>query len=200
MGPINLIINFFFALSECFCEQFPETLLTYKRLLSCSPDEMVAVESSVKVFVTQSKDALVNKDSSQLPVLVLFDESIDLNQIFMCARDNAEVIWSHLHLIMATYFPNEEMPVVEPQESAVNFIEKMIVQVASQMPPIDPTANPQQVFTELLKTDIISNIFTQVQSQMAKQADFTPSNLLLAVSKVLAGTKNFDNLPIGGQK
>ena len=197
---MNHTLNFFAALSECFCDTFPETLATYKTLLTLGAGQLGELEAQFKVYILANKEAIGARRFQALEALKLFDEIPEINfqRIYQdpVGVANDEVIWAHLCLILQSYLPPDEVSDAlavtnrPTHSSAESFIENLVTRVAEGLPALDETASPQECIQALLRSDAFSQMFNEIQYQVTSHresgtTEFTPANLLLTATKIL---------------
>ena len=189
------ILNFFAALADCFCEPFPETLALYKLLLSLDNDEMASVERNIHEWTEANLTALCACNYVDLTPMQIKEATKPLifQNLFVhpLGQTNSIEIWAHLHAITKCAFPETNMTVAHTATAPVpvaNFIQDLLQN--TPMPQIDPSAPPLEILDSLVNNEAFRQIVTNIQTQMVqhKQAgsnDFSPANLLLAMSSLL---------------
>ena len=186
---MNLIQNFFCALSECFCEIFPETLSVYKSLLTLSKSDQELVENKFQQFISEHRHVLVNRDVQNLPEMT-FDgvlPSIDLKKIIdhPQGQANADTIWDHIFVIIKFLSPETDLSIAPASQSASDFIENIVSQVTGSIPDLNSDMAPQDIFKSIANSEMLPGLFSQIQSQMNSRPEFSPANLIMAAAQLL---------------
>lgn len=186
---MNLIQNFFCALSECFCEIFPETLVAYKSLLTFSVQDQEFVEHKFRDYIVSNRDALVSKNVHGLPCLVFDDKlpPVDLASI-LChpqGQANSDIIWDHIFVIIKFLVPDTLVSITPAPCSATDFVTSMVAKVESALPHLDSKTPPEEIFKTIANSDILPELFAQFQTQLKTRPDLSPANLIMAAAQLL---------------
>ena len=202
---MNQLIKFFGALSECYCDTYPETLAAFKHILTLAPGQVVDFETKCREYILVNKDAILTQDKSLLTPFILFYNipAIDLVQILGDAQtgDNAAVIWAHLQLILKSYIPDAIVQPIEESsnivakppistESAMGFIEKIVDTITHNLPPMHENATPKEILESLLHSDTLLNAFDTIQSEFKQMQENTsmelsPENILMCATQMM---------------
>jgi len=182
---MDLVVNFFCALSECYHISFPATLHIYKSLLEMHPRELKNIGSYFESYLRENKQIILDKKSSELPKIQLPGlQELDIASLFDLSGENNETIWSHFHVILKAYFPTEIIPQTSAPRKTVELIENIVSKISTKLPPVDETLPPQQIMQSILQSPVFMEIFADVQNEMiAHRDEMTPANLLLAASQ-----------------
>ena len=132
--------------------------------------------SAFKVFCTDSRDALREKNSSKLSTQnIQYSDRvfINLRSLFMKAdTDSKRAIWNHILTISAIVDPAAKMREVletesgESGESAGNqdFLQGLISQVEDNID--TETSNPTEAMTNLMKSGVMENMMVSMTQGM----------------------------------
>lgn len=186
---MSLILNFFAALSDCFCETHPETLVVYKLFLTNKTREQI--EQYFGNWVIKNVDQIVRR-SANLSDMVLGENvpTINLRAILShpIGIQNESSIWAHLQVIVDQYCP------VVPQKSATDVISSLMNKISISMQSVetidDEPPKPGDVMKNLFKPDVFAGILEHVQKEMSEQPHVTPQELIMAATQLLSNPEN----------
>lgn len=182
---MNLILNFFAALSECFCDTFPETLTVYKSLLT---DRRAQLEVAFGEYILANAAQILSRDPN-LPPIELGEglPQISLSKILHhpIGIQNDSSIWAHLEVLCNQYCP----AIQHQQKTPVDMINSLIDKISANMTPLETIdgqpSKPEDLFKNLFNSNVFGDIISQVQQEMAQNPHLTPQDLVMAAAQVL---------------
>ena len=182
---MSQILNFFAALSDCFCDTHPETLLVYKLLLTNATREQI--EQNFGNWVIKNADQIVSR-SPNLSEIYLGENVPKINLRAILSHpigiQNESSIWAHLQVIVDQFCP------VIPQKSATDVISSLMDKISNSIQVVETIdgepPKPADVIKNLFNADVFAGILEHVQKEMSEQPHMTPQDLIMAATQLLS--------------